>query len=301
MKKYSIIKFGSQLTTSFDKYSDKDLLIVTDTLSQLSKYYEEYSKKGWSVSGYTYSKLKYLSDKGSLFISHLIKDSEIIFDYGNKFKEILDAHVRNESFVKDIEDSKDYFNVIKTIPDNQLGYAWFADCFYVGLRNYLIFKNAERNVLEFSYLKIIELLYKDNLITKNEHFILRQLRVVKFNYRQDILDELPSKSYIISLIKIGKKLNLFADSFFVEKTLFEDMALSYISSSDFNGYQRLRLIEGIYCSKEINIPEVKQIISNPQFYASRLMDNDFMMETISKLNNNHTQHFANIMAGKVHV
>lgn len=301
MKKYSIIKFGSQLNSNFDKYSDKDLLIVTDSSKYLSVLYETYSSQGWSVSGYTYSKLKYLSNKGSLFISHLKNDSEIIFDYKNKFKEILDSHQIEKDFKREIKDSKDYFDILKNVPDNQLGYAWFADCFYVGLRNYLIFKNAERNIFEFSYLKIIELLKLDCLITEKEYAQLRELRVVKFNYRENILDELPSKSFILLLMNIARKLELFDNSNFIKSMLFEGLTLDYIKDSNLNGYQRLRLIEGIYCAKEVNIPEVKRIISNPQFYASRLMDNDFMMEVLRQLNKNATQHFVNLMAGKVHV
>ncbi|QGY44724.1 hypothetical protein GM418_13920 [Maribellus comscasis] len=301
MKKYSIIKFGSQLNSNFDKYSDKDLLVVADTSRHLSFLYEKYSSQGWSVSGYTYSKLKYLSNKGSLFISHLKKDSEILFDYRNKFQELLDSHQIERDFKNEIKGSKDYFDILRNIPDNQLGYAWFADCFYVGLRNYLIFKNAERNIFEFSYLNIIELLRQNCQVTETEYTLLRELRVVKFNYREDILDELPSKLYVLSLIQIARKLDLFESSNFIETLLFENLTLSYIKESNFNGYQRLRLIEGIYCAKEINIPEVKRIISNPQFYASRLMDNKFMMEIIRQLNKNATQHFVNLMAGKVHV
>lgn len=295
MKNYSIVKFGSQLNSNFDEYSDKDLLIATDSYKDLNELFKLYSKDGWSVSGYTYSKLKYLSDKGSLFISHLMLNSTITYDFDNKFKEIIDSHKLKDNYLNELEDSKNYFKIINSTPDLSLGYAWFADCFYVGLRNYLIFEYANKNILEFSYLKIIELLLLENRITEADYSILRQLRVVKYNYRENILDELPSKSFIFSLFEIASNLNLIQNPIFQDPAYFKINTLRNIFSKELNGYQKLRLVEGIYCSKEINIPEIKRIVSNPQFYASKLLDNSFLNKIINKFENKDVVGFVNLV------
>lgn len=294
MKKYSIVKFGSQLNANFDEYSDKDLLICTETNKELKELFKLYSAAGWSVSGYTYSKLKYLSNKGSLFLSHLQLNSTITYDFNNRVSNIICSHQPKDNYFTELDDARKYFNIINFTPDLQLGYAWFADCFYVGLRNYLIFEYANKNIFEFSYLNIIELLLIENRISKEEYSVLRQLRVVKFNYRENILDELPSKSFIESLFSIASKLNFIKEPSFQNPKNFQINTLKNVYSNEFNGYQKLRLIEGIYCSKEVNIPEIKRIVSNPQFYASKLLDNSFLNKILNKLEKKDAAGFINL-------
>ena len=115
MKNYSIAEFGSQLSSNFDKYSDKDLLIAAENINDLIKLHKQYTALGWSVSSYTYSKLKYLSHKGSLFLSHLKLNSNIIFDSENTFKQIIDEHLQKENYNDELAGSINYFNVIASM------------------------------------------------------------------------------------------------------------------------------------------------------------------------------------------
>jgi hypothetical protein len=298
MKKYSIIKFGSQLNSNFDKYSDKDLLIVTDNVTDLIRLYEKFTNEGWSVSGYTYSKLEYLSKKGSLFLTHLKLNSITIHDFENRFKKIIENHFPKTNYNNELIDSTKYFGIIEKIPDLQLGYAWFADCFYVGLRNYLIFKNANDNIFEFSYLKIINRLLINRIINVEEYKILKELRIAKFNYRENILDELPSRSFIVRLLSIGERLNILQNTQFSKSSDFREDILKKIYSDQFNGYQRLRLVEGIYCSKKMNIPEIKKIVSNPQFYACKLTNNTFLNNIIILLEKGKLNNFISLVSDK---
>ena len=301
MKNYSIAAFGSQLSSNYDKYSDKDLLIATDNVSDLIELHKQYTALGWSVSSYTYSKLKYLSSKGSLFLSHLKLNSNIIFDPQNTFKQIVDGHSQKKDYNNELVNSMSYFNIINYIPDLQLGYAWFADCFYVGFRNFLIFKNANKHIYEFSYLKMIESLLKEDKIDIKEYHILRELRVVKYNYRENILDELPQKSFISSLLLIAKRFDIIPNAIFVNPQYYQSRILDIIHHKHINGYQRLRLLEGIYCSKEINIPEIKRIISNPQFYASKLSNNTFLDRLIDILEKGEFENLIPSMTNKKYI
>ncbi len=143
MKNYSVAIFGSSLRADFDKYSDRDLLIVANDYKTLKKLKKIYSKDSWSISFYTYSKLEYLSKNGSLFIKHLQKESKIIIDKKDRLIKILNQFNPKSNYKKDIQDCENYFDIIRTVPNTNLGYAWFCDSLYVGLRNYLVFKNAE--------------------------------------------------------------------------------------------------------------------------------------------------------------
>jgi len=161
MKKYSISIFGSSLGPNFDKYSDKDLLMVSDSYSTLAELKKKYESEGYSVSTYTYKKLKYLSEKGSLFVQHLKVESKILIDYKDLLKSILDNHKEIQPSNEQIYDSIEYFNFLRIIPDSVIGYAWFCDCFYVGIRNYLILKSASERNYNFSFLSLLN----DLLIT----------------------------------------------------------------------------------------------------------------------------------------
>ncbi len=283
MIKYSISIFGSSLRDDFDKYSDKDLLVVAEDFETLEKLKKQYSKEDWSVSYYTYSKLEFLSKNGSLFIKHLQKGSRSLVDHGSKLSAIISNFKSRDSYNTDYKESKNYFEIIKVIPDSKFGYAWFCDCIYVGLRNLLIFENAEQNVYEFSYLKLLDLLRENGKISKSESNILKELRVVKRNYREDILDEFPSKSFLQKVIPIAKKIGLIDSIDIIDSISFQKYVEEQINSKKFNPYQRLRLVEGYYSSQNHFIPELKKIISNPQFYASKLKDDDYTMQLILKI------------------
>ena len=289
MKNYSVAIFGSSLRADFDKYSDKDLLIVADDFETQEKLKTEYSKDNWSISCYTYSKLKYLANNGSLFIKHLQNESEIIIDIENKLDKTLNEFKQKNNYKKDIEDCKNYFDIIKVIPRTNLGFSWFCDSLYVGLRNYLVFKNAENGIFEFSFIKLLNKLKEEGKIRESDIEILKELRVVKRNYREEILDEPPSFNFIKKVIQIVKAIGIIETVKIVNSLVFQNIVDRDIIRKKFNSYQRLRLVEGYYCSQELNIPELKKIISNPQFYASKMKDDGFTMNLISEIKKHHTK------------
>jgi len=287
MKNYSIAIFGSSLREDFDKYSDRDLLVVANDFETLEKLKAEYSKDDWSISYYTYSKLKYLAENGSLFIKHLQNESKIIIDKKDKLKKILNEFKPKNNYKNDIQDCENYFDIIRAIPKTNLGFAWFCDSLYAGLRNYLVFKNAENGIFEFSFIKLLNGLKKQGKIKQSDVETLMELRVVKRNYREGVLDELPSLSFIQKVIPIVKNIGILETVKIIDSLTFQNLVDKSIIRKKFNPYQRLRLVEGYYCSQELNIPELKKIISNPQFYASKMKDNDFTLDLLSKIKKRH--------------
>lgn len=283
MRKYSIAIFGSSLRSDFDKYSDKDLLIVADDYETLEKLKTTYSKNDWSISLYTYSKLEFLSKNGSLFIKHLQNESQIISDKNGRLKGILDDYHQRSNYKKNIEDCLSYFDILNVIPNTSLGGAWFCDTLYVGLRNYLVFKNAENGIFEFSFNKLLNILKESGKIDCSDVEILKELRVIKRNYREEVLNELPTLNFIQKIITITKSLGILKEVKIVDSIHFQQFVEKTILEKKYNAYQRLRLIEGYYCSQELNIPDLKRIISNPQFYALKMKDDGFTMNLISEM------------------
>lgn len=288
MKNFSIAIFGSSLREDFDKYSDRDLLIVADDYETLNELKAIYSKDTWSISFYTYSKLEYLSKNGSLFIKHLQNESKTIIDINERLNEILNQFHPKNNYDKDIQDCKNYFEIIEYVPKTIQGFSWFCDSLYVGLRNYLVFKNAKNGIFEFSFLKLLSGLKEQGEINQHDLELLRELRVIKRNYRDEILDELPSFDFIKKIISIIEDLGVIESVKVIDSLPFQNHIYKSILNKKFNPYQRLRLVEGYYCSQESRIPELKKIISNPQFYSCKMKDNDFTMNLILEIKKLHT-------------
>jgi predicted nucleotidyltransferase len=283
MRNYSIAIFGSTLRSDFDKYSDKDLLVVADDYQTLHNLKVKYSKDDWSISYYTYSKLQFLSKNGSLFIKHLQNESKIIIDQNDRLFTVLSEFTEKKNYKKDIIEAEKYFEILAFIPKTDIGYAWFCDSFYVGLRNYLVFKNAENGIFEFSFIKLLNILKEKDVINKSDIKILQELRVVKRNYRDNIIDELPSFEYVEKVIKIAEKIGILNSPQLMPPTEFRKHIEEHILDKIYDPYQRLRLIEGFYSSQKLNIPELKKIISNPQFYASKMKNNEYTMKLIEEI------------------
>lgn len=300
MKKYSIAIFGSSLRPNFDKYSDKDLLIVSNSYTKLNELKNIYEQDGYSVSTYTYKKLKYLSEKGSLFVQHLKTESKILTDYKGLLTDILENHNEHQPSSEQIKESIDFFNFLENIPDSKIGYAWFCDCYYVGIRNYLILKSAESKNYGFSFLNLLSDLLKSKTINNEDFEILRQLRVLKKNYRERIYDELPSKDYIDALIKVGHKLNLLPNTNYQNVDNYTTILLKYVEAQDTNHYFKLRLVEIYYLLSGQRLKELDKIICNPQLYAMKFKNNEFVSKLITDIEKkNGTQQHLHASGGSV--
>jgi hypothetical protein len=300
MKKYSIAIFGSSLRPNFDKYSDKDLLIVSNSYTKLNELKNIYEQDGYSVSTYSYDKLKYLSSKGSLFVQHLKTESKILTDYKGVLTDILENHKEHQPSSEQIKESIDFFNFLENIPDNKIGYAWFCDCYYVGIRNYLILKSAESKNYGFSFPYLLSDLLNAKNINNEDFETLRQLRVIKKNYREGIYDELPSKDYIDVLIKVGHKLNLLPNTNYQNIDNYTTILLKYLKARDTNHYFKLRLVEIYYLLSGQRLKELDKIICNPQMYAMKFKNNEFVIKLISDIEKkNSTQQQIGSMAGDV--
>jgi hypothetical protein len=285
MKKLSIALFGSFTRPTFDKYSDKDILIVSDAIDLLNEQKHHYEKQGYSVSTYTYSKLSYLSKKKSLFIDHLIKECKIQRDDDGMLKKILSTHKTKDIFDNEKIEAVKYFTLLSKVPNTEKGLSWFCDCFYVGLRNYLIIKSAENRALTFSYLELINTLFQENLITSKELSVLKDLRVVKRNYRDNVTDEHPPVEYVNMLILIGAKLKLLKKASFSSKETFLANAMKKLGDCQYSNYSKLRIFEMIYFIRGHFDPFLEKIITNPQMYAFPFRNQAYIDSLLRSLKN----------------
>lgn len=283
MNNYSLAIFGSSLRTDFDQYSDKDLLIVAKDNKSLKRLGNHFEEGEWSASYYTYSKLKHLAQHGSLFVKHLQLESKILTDYNNQLSEILNEFNEKNSYEKDIHNTIKYFDILEFIPNSRLGLLWFCDCFFVGLRNHLIFLNASDGIFEFSFSGLLKILIEQRKIEQKEASKLSELRVLKRKYREGDFHVSPSIEYVNSIVEVGKKLNFLNSPTFIQTDTYKSLIEEDYFAKDLEPYHRLRLIEGYYCAFETEMPEIKRIICNPQFYAQKFKDTTFVSKLVNKI------------------
>jgi hypothetical protein len=253
----------------------------------------EYESKGISVTFYTFTKLEFLSSKESLFIEHLKREAHLLFDEGNRLANLLLNTPTITSSQNRLDESTKYFQPFDFIPKSSLGFGWYCDTFYVGFRNYLINLSALKGSYKFSFMDLLQEFYEDKQIDKDEFEILRQLRVIKRNYRTKQHDELPSVSYMHSLSTFMQRMN-FIKSIKLVDTEIRDIVKSRLIGADLNYYQKLRLIEIYYYSSEVNLPEIETLISNPNCYAFVLKNDEFIIkqvEIIDRLKNGTQQKY----------
>ena len=123
----------------------------------------------------------------------------------------------------------------------------------------------------------------DNIIADNELEILRELRVIKRNYREKVNDELPSKSYVLKIVKILKRLDLIGNTKILEKSDFQTFVEISMKNDDLGHYQKMRLIEMYYYLNGNENKEIERIICNPQFYASFFKKEKYIQNIIEKI------------------
>ncbi|MBW3518419.1 hypothetical protein [Flavobacterium sp. NKUCC04_CG] len=282
--KYSILKYGSAIRGNSDKYSDKDLLIVAEDYNVLNLLKEHYVKLGWSVSIYTYVKLKYLSTNGFLFVKHLILEGEIIYDAGNLLHSILENFNECIDYKSEMKKASLFLNFIQEIPDNDISYSWLLDNIYLTFRNYLIYESALKKEYNFGYIDLVKNLLLEGRINQNEAEKLLQLRVVKSCYRNNFDDITPSKEFAKVVISIVNRIGLKITTSFTPKNL-------KLYNFDFNNidsaYKKLRLIELILKNESIEDQYLNKCISNPQMYASNKSIERIYLKVLEKLKTSH--------------
>lgn len=285
MRNYSIALFGSLLRKDFDNYSDKDLLIVSDSYETIEDLKQKYESKGVTVTFYTYAKLKFLSSKESLFIEHLKREAQLLFDDGSKLENLLINTPTITSSQSRLAEAKEYFKPFDFIPSSPLGYGWYCDAFYVGFRNYLINLSALKKSYKFSFMDLLLEAYEDKQIDKNEFEMLRQLRVIKRNYRTKQHDELPSFSYMENLSAYIQRIGFLKIIKPIVYSQIEDIVKPRLLDTSLNYYQKLRLIEIYYYSSKVNLPDLEALISNPYSCAFLMKNEDFLVEQIEIMTN----------------
>ena len=262
----SIALFGSVVRGDFDKYSDKDILLVGNKSLEINSLKNQLGKNKWSCASYTWDKLNYLKSQQSLFIQHLKKESWILHDHNENYKTFLSNYNPKSDYTKEYYNSNNLFKSLEYLNDNHYSNLWALDVLSVGFRNLAIFRLANEGIYEFSHKSIIQSLHKIGLINHEDIPLLLKLRVLKRLFRKKTLFVFPTQKETLQLIEtVNKCFKIGLESKVLKSDDFSDKILSLVNKPNhFDNYQKIRSIEAYMIANKIHNERLDKIISNPQ-------------------------------------
>lgn len=175
--------FGSTARGDTDAMSDRDILIVDDSLEVLRTRARVLEADGWSVASYTYAKLNALARRGALFIQHLKLESSILVDQDGRLGEVLAAFRPRADYSAEIRDNAKLASLIAAVPEGGRGTLLAADIMYVSVRNFGVLSLAERGIHAYAFDVVASALEAEQLIGPGGARSIAALRFLKCLYR----------------------------------------------------------------------------------------------------------------------
>lgn len=207
----SICIFGSMARGDSDDFSDRDVLVVSDSVEWREMYAADLRLKGWSVSEYFPKVLMDMSKDGSLFLQHVCQEGEIVFDKNYWLQDLI-SNFSPKPFYAEIENAIELAKPLDRIVYRNEGYFAALDVVFSFLRNFGIIHAANSGKYIFSFSDISEWIVLNFDLDSDHVNLLFRLREYKKAYRARIFHSNLNfkEDYYLSL-QLLKKLDLNVD------------------------------------------------------------------------------------------
>jgi hypothetical protein len=277
--------YGSMVRGDRDRFSDRDVLLVSDDDAALNEGKLWMEENGFSCACYSWVKLEFLARRKALFIQHLKQESRIVIDKGQKLNFLLSQFSPDSTYIKQIDTARELVSVTECFPDTLYGIGWALDVMAVGFRNLAILALANEGKYLFSFSGILGELKKIGMINSDEEARLRLLREYKASFRRKAYHLLPPKEEVFELRQlVGEVFDTNPSSRLVSEEVFHNFCLR--SNSAFKSshwYLKARLYEGAFLglnhpSRRIDsstlrrLQAVENAIASPGCYSALFMN-----------------------------
>lgn len=179
----SIVVFGSRARGTTDSLSDRDVLIVTNSISDRDWHRSVWNSRGWSVVCYSPSRFKAMAKHGSLFVQHLRLEGLVVIDKDDWLANEFQNFQTKQDYRVDIEKSFQLLRPVERVNDSHDARLMYADVMYVFLRNFGICTLANVRDYCFEYKDIVDALSTIYKLRSAETKLLHKLRHLKGAYR----------------------------------------------------------------------------------------------------------------------
>lgn len=277
----AIAYYGSFVRGDNDRFSDRDILLVSDDKDALEGGKTSLSKQGYSCSCYDWAKLDLLSSKRALFIQHLKQESKVIVDKDSKLQALLAGYSPATEYSKHIDAARSLFSLTECFADTPVGIGWALDVLTIAFRNLAILTLANEGQYVFSFSELVSGLRRLGLIGYSLESSLVGLRRHKSCFRNKQFSSLPKKESVFELQRIiGETFDSSLESKAVSEESFHDYCLySRKASHIAQWYLKARLYEGAFLtlnrsSKNVDVKtisrfqDVQNALANPACYSA---------------------------------
>jgi len=270
----SVALFGSKARGDSDLFSDRDLLVISES-APCQKALNELHAQGFSPAAYSWGTLNLLSIHGSLFLLHIKLESKILKDDGFRLAGFLSQYEPSKDYSGTFKQSIELASLTSGVPQNPGSTLWAVDVLAVALRNYLVALAAQNGLYIFAYKNLIdfaEFVFKLDSETKQALIRLRELKAVYRNKgaasmaRYSSLDQLHLAQVAFSSISGANIVGGRRDSHEFATALLNERRLKE------PWYHSVRRYEGVYraigreCFSPDEIDEIERQIAAPSCY-----------------------------------
>ncbi|MGO2207468.1 MAG: hypothetical protein ACTH4R_13410, partial [Staphylococcus xylosus] len=186
-----IAEFGSKHNGCASRYSDRDLLLVSNDWEKINVLKGYYKKTGFSVTPFHIDKAKFLSKNGSLFFKHIIDESVVISDKNDIYQDLSATWTPKRNYSLEIESNVDLLEILHFAPKSKFSINYLLDLMVTSIRNILIRRLAETGKYIFSWENVVRVSFEHGYITYNDIMIISYSRRLKNRYRIGVYDYIP--------------------------------------------------------------------------------------------------------------
>ena len=247
---FAVAAFGSSARGDSDSMSDRDLLVVCDTMSEVRATKARFVCYGWEVSGWTWASFIALSKRGSLFVDHLSREAVILWDPSNNLRDTLASFQLRADYFSEMTDGLALAQVASVVPSSVQGIAWAADVLSCAFRTYAVPFMCHHGEHTYSNAGLVEGVCRVRGLGSWDSHLLTQLRSFKRAFRGG--GGLADVSVLCDTFRaVGKALDVELGACVAHRDELLERSIGRINREP-NGYRVSRIAEGLLLSNYVN-------------------------------------------------
>jgi hypothetical protein len=197
---YVILQCGSKARGDTNIHSDSDYVCIHDKDFNIAK---QIKKQFYNISFLSLETIKRLKRKGSLFLTHIDVDGDILMGEEELLLSLKGFRPSNSSLDKSILESQRFLSEMKWFPRNNIGQLWLMDVLFVALRNIIYCKNGMKSIYKFGFIDAM----KSFGLSDDEINLMCFIRQGKYYFRQHQTETTINTSQIEAALEIASKVS----------------------------------------------------------------------------------------------
>lgn len=185
------VEFGSARRGDCNYSSDRDILLLGSSWSEIAPQKHSYESNGFSVSAFRFDRACFLAQKGSLFFKHIIDEGGVLSGSSQDFSRLSRAWRESSDFMTEARQNIDQLEVLSFVPKTTQGVLAAIDILVSSCRNILIRRLAQSGCYVFSWQSILLEAVRRGFLFAHDMPVILRARIIKNDYRQGNYPRVP--------------------------------------------------------------------------------------------------------------